>query len=92
MHQADVPLLNEISQFDAIIPIFMGNLHHESQIGNDQFFGSLHILIFFPFNGIPEFLFRGQYGKSVDLRNVNFKGPGNCRKLQIRKSSLKFND
>ncbi len=79
MNQADVALLDQISQFKTVIPVFMGNLDHKAQVGDDQLFRGLHVIVFLELHGEFEFFFGRQERKAVDLGNINVKSACNDR-------------
>ena len=76
MHEADIALLNQVGQFDAVVSIFMGDLDDKAQIRDHQLFRRRHIIVLLELDRQFELLFRGQEGIAVDLGDVDVQRAG----------------
>jgi hypothetical protein len=45
-HKADIAFLDEVKHFKAIVPEFVGNFYHKSQVGSNQRMGGRQLFVF----------------------------------------------
>ena len=83
MHQADVSLLDEIRQLDTVISVFMGYLHDETQVGDDELFRRLHIVEFLQAHRQGELLLRGKEREFIYFGDIAVKGTGKGGNFQM---------
>jgi len=70
MHEPHVALLDQIEELHAVVAVLMGDLDHETEVGDDELLGRFHVVVLLVADGELELLLRGQNGKPVDLRDI----------------------
>jgi hypothetical protein len=73
-HQADVALLHQVQQLEAVAPVFMGGFHHEAQVGHHQPVGQGLGARGLVLAGKLHLLLPAQEGVAVDVGDITVEG------------------